>query len=402
MTAPGPGASPEGMSKHRGTPWPFGGRRAGWAVAGLVIGLGASLGCSSSSSAPLVANPTDVDFGAVTYGQTATKQVTLTNHSAEALMVTYLLPGAVDQTNDAGQYLFDSDGWLSGLPATMAPKANLTLTLQWTAHGVALDQFLEIFYGSAASELVGVRVHGTSVGMAPVCVPPGPENSATGSSSSTDYTLDFNQNGWSCGANAPGDAGLGVPCKQSTDCPAFCCMCPRDCAGVAVDACVNGACAPQAVACDLGIAVDPGTPCPDGGLSETGLQGAGAFAVSSSEAQFEAGTGTLTITLSDQPTGGGGTLCDPLDGGERLTLALVSGPSSDHVDAGVFITVDRGGNPNADVFLYEPDGGRVGLSGYVYLSDVTAYDVGGSFDLVEMSGLASTEIFGSFDATICR
>jgi len=350
----------------------------------------------------LVANPTDVEFGAVPYGQTVTKQVTLTNRSSTSVMVTYLLPGAVDVTNDAGQYLFGSDGWLGGLPATVAPKADLTLTLQWTALGGPLNQVLEIFYGSASSDLVSVSVHGTSAGMAPVCVPPGPENSATGTSSSTLYTLDFNQNGWSCGASNPGDAGLGVQCQSSTDCPAFCCMCPRDCAGVAVDACVNGTCAPEAVACDMGLAVDPGVPCPDGGLPENVMLGPGAFVVSSTEAQFEEGTGTLTVTLSDQPTGGGGTLCDPLDGGERLSLVLVSSLSSDQVDAGLF-PIDLGGNANA--FLYQPDGGTVGLNGYVFLSNVTAYAVGGSFDLIDLSGdnrLASTELFGSFNATICR
>ncbi len=267
-------------------PSPLGRRRLAWAVAALGASLGAA-GCSSSGPAALVANPTEVDFGSVPYGQTATKQVTLTNNSSASLMVTYLPPGAADLTNDAGQYLFDGDGWLAGLPATLASKANLTLTLQWTAHGAGLNQTLEIFYGTAASDLVSVNVQGTSTGMSPVCVPPGQENSATGTSSVPLYTLDFNQNGWSCGASNPGDAGLGVPCQTSTDCPAFCCTCPRDCAGVAIDACVNGSCAPETVACDMGLAIDPGTPCPDGGLPENELLGAGGFEIGSTEAQFE-------------------------------------------------------------------------------------------------------------------
>jgi hypothetical protein len=393
LTASVPETSPERMT-HRGTPSPPGSRGLAWAIAGLV-----ATGCSSSPAA-LVANPTDVDFGAVPYGETVTKQVTLTSHSSESLLVTYLLPGVVDLTDDAGQYLFDSDGWLGGLPATLAPKANLTLTLQWTAHGGPLSQTLEIFYGSAASELVSVTVHGTSAGVAPVCVPPGQENSATGTSTSALYTLDFNQNGWSCGAITPGDAGLGVACQTSTDCPAFCCMCPRDCAGVAIDACVNGTCAPEAVACDMGFAIDPGEPCPDGGLPDNSLLGAYAFTVNSTEAHFDGSTGALTVTLSDQATGGSGTLCDPLDGGERLELALMGGLTTDHVDAGLFPTLDLGGT--AKVFLYEADGGKVGLSGYVYLSDVTQYEVGGSFDLIGLDKLPASEITGSFDATICR
>ena len=60
--------------------------------------------------------------------------------------MTYLPAGATDFRNDAGAYLFDSDGWLGGLPATIAGHADLTLTLQWTSNG-ALSQVLEIFYG---------------------------------------------------------------------------------------------------------------------------------------------------------------------------------------------------------------------------------------------------------------
>ncbi len=100
-------------------------------------------------------------------------------------------------------------------------------------------------------------------------------------------------------------------------------------------------------------------------------------------------------------TAGAGALCDPLDGGERLELALVAPTTSHDVDAGLFPTLDLGGNAN--VFLYEPDGGKVNLSGYVYLSDVTRYEVGGSFDLIDLDKkLPSSELTGSFDATICR
>ena len=122
--------------------------------------LAAAVGCGGSQ-ATLVANPSSVDFGTVPTGQTVTKQVTLRNNSNASLMVTYLPPGTTDFTNDAGQYLFDSDGWLGGLPATIASHADLALTLQWTANG-GLSQVLEIFYGSANTDFVTLTVAGVS------------------------------------------------------------------------------------------------------------------------------------------------------------------------------------------------------------------------------------------------
>jgi len=134
---------------------------AAWVITSLV----AAVGCGGSQ-ATLVANPSTVDFGTVPEGQTVTNQVTLRNNSNASLRVTYLPPGATDYTNDAGQYSFDSDGWLGGLPATIASHADLTLTVQWTANG-GLSQVLEIFYGSGTSDFVAVTIQGVSTAAGP-------------------------------------------------------------------------------------------------------------------------------------------------------------------------------------------------------------------------------------------
>jgi hypothetical protein len=139
----------------------------GLPLAGSVYALAITylVGCGGSQ-ATLVANPSTVDFGAVPAGQTVTKQVTLRNNSSADLMLTFLPPGAADFTNDAGQYFFDSDGWLGGLPATIASHADLTLTLQWTANE-DLSQVLEIFYGSANTDFVALTVAGVSAESGP-------------------------------------------------------------------------------------------------------------------------------------------------------------------------------------------------------------------------------------------